>query len=274
MTVDCSRIKSSHAGQQRHRYEQGRPYSATEGDATRATGAVLRSRAARRLAGIRPHTAFPPLMRYPPAAAERAVTKTPRMSELLEAMAAGRGDGDITIGEIVDRFGDRSFGVLILVLALPAWIPVLPPGVPSIFGIVIAGISCQMLVGREAPWLPDFVARRSIPAERFARLVTRTVPWLRRAELALRQRLDPAFAGGLGIRIVAFFCLLLALAVCIPLPMTNAGPALSLAVIALGLIERDGLVVLAGIVLGLLSFAAMIVFWTGAVLAISWLVFG
>lgn len=219
-----------------------------------------------------PDVAIPGLMQYRPAAA--AATGTPRMSDLLEAIAAERVSGEITIGEIVDRFGDRSFGVLVLVLALPAWIPVLPPGVPSIFGLVIAGISCQMLVGREAPWLPAFVARRGIPAERFARLVARTAPWLRRAELLLRQRLDPAFAGGIGTRLIAFCCLLLALAVCVPLPMTNAGPALSLAVIALGLIERDGLVVLGGMILGVLSFAAMIVFWTGAALAVSWLVSG
>ncbi len=197
-----------------------------------------------------------------------------RTSDLLSALAAERRDGRVSVGEIIVRLGERSFGVVILVLALPAWIPVLPPGVPSVFGVAIAAVALQMLVGREVPWVPGFVGRLGLPANRFARLAARAMPWLRRVEAVSRQRGEWAFERPTGRPLVALFCLGLALAISVPLPMTNSGPALSLAVIALGFIERDGVAVLAGIVLGVVSVAVIAAFWSGALLALRWLVLG
>jgi hypothetical protein len=199
-------------------------------------------------------------------------SRAPRTSDLLLALAAARREGHVSVGEMIDALGNRSFGVVFLVLALPAWIPVLPPGVPSIFGIAIAAVAAQMLLGRAAPWLPSFIARRGLSAPRFARLVARAAPWLRRIEAVCRQRLTAPVTGNAGSRLTALCCLGLALAICVPLPMTNSGPALSLAVMAVGLIERDGLAVLAGVALGVMSLAVMAAFWGGAVLALEWIV--
>lgn len=195
----------------------------------------------------------------------------PRTSHLLQDFAAGRSEAPVTVREIADVLGERSFGLVLVVLALPAWIPVLPPGVPSLFGLAIATVACQMLLGRAAPWLPGFVAQRGLPAERFARLVERAAPWLRRIEAVCRPRLGRLLASA-GTRLVALWILVLALVICVPFPMTNSGPALSIAVIALGIIGRDGLVVLAGAVLGMLSLAVAVAFWGGAFVALQWLI--
>lgn len=192
----------------------------------------------------------------------------PPTSHLLQEFAAARAKESVTVREIAEMLSGRSFGLVLVVLALPAWIPVLPPGVPSLFGVAIVVVACQMLLGRAAPWLPGFVARRGLSAERFARLVARAVPWLRRIEAVCRPRLGRLLAVT-GTRVVALWILFLALVICVPFPMTNSGPAFSIAVIALGLIGRDGLVVLAGAALGVLALAVTVVFWGGTIFALQ-----
>lgn len=190
---------------------------------------------------------------------------------LLLAEIAARAPGErVTIGEILDGLGDRSFGLLILVLAVPAWIPVLPPGGASIFGVAILCLSVQLLAGRDEAWLPEFILRRGFRREAFASMAARAGPYLRWVERYLRPRQHWACAGA-GGRASAGAIFILALALCVPLPMTNSGPALSIAVMALGLVQRDGLVVLGGVVLGVLSILAMAVFWGGAYLGVRWL---
>lgn len=194
-----------------------------------------------------------------------------RSSDVFVRIAAQACGERITIAEILDGLGRRSFGLLLLVLAVPAWIPVLPPGGASIFGAAILLLSIQLLSGRSEPWLPDALRRRSFRRKAFEKMAERAGPRLRWLERYLRPRLHWAFTDA-GRRLISGVILLLALALCVPLPMTNSGPALSIAVVALGLIQRDGLVVLAGIVLGILSIAVMALFWGGAYLGARWLI--
>ena len=100
--------------------------------------------------------------------------------------------------------------------------------------------------------------------ERFRRIVERATPWLERFEAIAR----PRFLGGpteRSGRLLGAFLLLLGATVMVPLPMTNAFPSLGVVVIAIGLLERDGIIVCLGIVVGVLALAAMLAFWAGAI---------
>lgn len=194
-------------------------------------------------------------------------------SALLLALARARRGRRLTLGEIAAGLGGRSFGLLLLALALPAWIPVLPPGVPSVFGLAIALLALQMALRRPRPWLPGVVARRGLAAARLERALLRARPWLQRLEGLCRERQRWLFEGPAAV-LLALWLLLLALALMVPLPMTNSGPAAAIALTALGLVERDGLVVLGGVLLGLLGLAAIALFWGGAWLGLQWLLGG
>jgi hypothetical protein len=69
---------------------------------------------------------------------------------LIAGLAGQAGDDGLTIGQIVDRLDERSFGVLILILAVPCLVPALY-GVPQIVGIPILLLAGQMLIGRHEP---------------------------------------------------------------------------------------------------------------------------
>lgn len=191
------------------------------------------------------------------------------LSALLAQIAGDAGEERLTLAHVIDRLGERSFGCVLLILALPAWFPVLPPPMRSIFGLPIGLIAVQMLLGRPGLAIPGWLGRRSLPRERARQIVARARPWLERAERLTRPRMA-RFAGRAFQSRLGAFVLLAAALILVPLPMTGSGPALATAVIALGLIERDGKFVVVGLILGLVSIAVTIVFWTGVWLGLSW----
>jgi hypothetical protein len=171
-----------------------------------------------------------------------AVPPSAKLSTKLEGLAAGTSDR-ITVGEIADGLGQRSFGALFLAFAFPNMLP-MPPGASAVLGAPLIVLSAQFMLGRHA-WLPGPIARRSLRRDDFAGLVRRAVPWLERAERLLRPRL-PALAGSRAEPIIGVLLLALSVLLALPIPLGNFLPALAICLFALGVLERDGLWVLAG----------------------------
>lgn len=159
--------------------------------------------------------------------------------------------------------GNRSFGFLLLLFALPNTLPIIGiPGVSTLTGIPLAIIALQMMMGLPEPKLPTWVAERSLHRDDFRRIVDAMAPWLRRLERLTR----PRWLGVTGLaseRWLGAFCLMLALVLALPIPLGNLAPAVAL--IALGLIEKDGIFVALGFVVGVSS----LVLVAGMVLAMS-----
>lgn len=168
----------------------------------------------------------------------------------------------IAVGDLLRALGDRALGALIFIFAVPNVIPV-PPGVSTVLGAPLLFLSVQLMFGLR-PWLPALVAKRSISREDLATLVRRVVPWLARAEKLLRPRVR-VLAGPPAEYLVGFVCLLLACILVLPIPLGNALPALAISLMALGVLERDGLWVLGGLVAAVVSVAVVY----GVVLAMA-----
>lgn len=168
----------------------------------------------------------------------------------------------LTLGEIRDRLDERGFGLLILILAIPCLVPALY-GVPQVIGVPIILLAGQMLVGRKEPWLPGLLLRRRAPASwltRMADFAEKRMGWFERLS---RPRLK-ALAHGFGEQLAAAFMILATTTIIMPL--TNTVPSVALALMAVGLIQRDGLFVLGGMVVatawaGFLAVAAWGVFY-------------
>lgn len=191
------------------------------------------------------------------------------LSGLLERIVGDDACEHLTLADLSDGLGERSFGFVLLLVALPAWIPVLPPPVRSVLGLPLGIVAVQMLLVRPGLSLPGWLGRLSIKRDRARRIVERARPWLQRTERLTRPRLE-RFAAERFQRRLGAFVLLNACLVAVPLPMTTSGPALATAVLAIGLIERDGGFVLAGLVLGLLAIAASVTFWLLVWFGVAW----
>ncbi len=168
-----------------------------------------------------------------------------------------QGPDGLTLREIRDRLDERGFGLMILILAIPCLVPALY-GVPQLVGIPILLLAGQMLAGRIEPWLPEAALKRRVSKawlDRMADFATKRMGWF---EQLSRPRLT-VFAEGWAERVVALFMILATLT--IVLPMTNTVPSVALTLLAVGVIQRDGLFVLGG--------AAVAVGWATALATVA-----
>lgn len=178
-----------------------------------------------------------------------------RASVLLRAAIADAAGPTISLGELIDRLGERAYGLLLVVLALGNFIPG-PPGMGALFGIPIAILAGFMVIGRRVPRLPRVVVDRRIERARALRTLERLTPWLVWVEALFRPRLE-FLTRGLFERIVGLVILALALAITLPIPLTNWPPAIAVIVLALAMLERDGVLILVG--LGLTAAALAVI---------------
>ena len=178
---------------------------------------------------------------------------------LVDELAVGDPDDVLTLGELLDRFSERSFGLFLLIVMLPTFIPI-PVGVGAVSGGLAALIGVQFLARLEHPWLPGFVARRQIHRHRIIAFRDRMGRWLDRIERLTKPRnqallTHPAAHAFTGLLLVA-----LGIMLGLPLPLTNYPFGLILLAFAFALIERDGRLMLLAWTLGLAEVAVVVGF--------------
>lgn len=174
------------------------------------------------------------------------------VSALLAAFLDEHPQERFSLGELEAVLGDRTFGVLFVVLALPNVIPL--PGLSTVVGLPMALIALQMALGWPQPWLPRRISNLTFERDLFRSLVARANPYLERIERGLRPSWG-FLIGGVAERLVGLFIMTLGVVLALPIPFGNFPPALAVAIIALGQIEHDGRYVAAGLVTGLIAMA-------------------
>ena len=174
----------------------------------------------------------------------------PRTSGLLLDFARGFTGERVRLRDLRQQLGTRSFGFLLLLFALPNAIPIVIPGLATLTGILLAFIALQMMLGLPTLYLPRWLDERSIARDDFRRLVTRSLPWLQRVERFLKPRYS-RLTSGRSERMIGAVCLVLALVLALPVPFGNLLPGIGLALLALGVLERDGISVGLGAIVGL-----------------------
>lgn len=181
-------------------------------------------------------------------------------SQRLEQLAEDAPGETVTLGWILEQMEERAFGLFLLILALPCCIPFLY-GVPQVVALPLMFISAQVLLGRKSPWLPERLSNRTVTTDGLKNLGSRAGPWLRRIEAVSRPRITaltrPPLDRIVGLALVAFSASIL-----VPLPLTNTVPGFAVVVVAMGLLQRDGILVVLGALLGTAWIAALLL--TGA----------
>lgn len=180
----------------------------------------------------------------------------PKLSVLLTHHALTLKDERVSLGEIADFLDTRSIGGLLAVLALPMVLPVPAPGISVVFGIPLMGISAQLTLGYRRTWLPRRIARRSIARADYVAMVDRALPVLKRLERIVRPRATWLVKGWARV-LVGLTCFVLAAVITLPIPLGHLVPGTAICLMALGLIEHDGIVI--GLGLGAGGIALLVV---------------
>ncbi len=189
--------------------------------------------------------------------------KVEPVSETLEKMAEHyRESTRITIDELIFTLRHRGFGLLMLVLVLPNCVPVpIPPGGSTLFSVPLFFIAVQMLWGKHAPWLPKWLRRKSLEQATVDKMVSIAAPKLRWVEKFLHPRWSFTNTKT-GERVVGLIWFIFAISIAIPLPMTNFLPGIGTLIMALGMLGRDGIVVIIGTIIGSLGVTITILLLT------------
>lgn len=176
-------------------------------------------------------------------------------------------DPEVSVGEVVHRFGPRAFGALLFLFSAPNWLP-LPPGSSTFLSIPLVLLTPQVAVGIRSPWLPRFVDDRRMKRADLRRAVQKLLPTLRRIETVSRPRWDFMF-GAIGDRMIGLTCFLLSLVLILPIPLGNMAPAAAIAAFGLSLVQRDGILALIGYVVAAISAGLLVLGGAAAILALN-----
>lgn len=198
----------------------------------------------------------------PDQAPKEAVSEHPKRpshiktSEVLQRLAEDVRDEDsITVGWLVARLGTRAFGAIILLMALPNITPQIP-GMSTIFGLLIMLPAVQIMVGLSQMWLPSFLARQTMPAPTVRKILEFAVPWVQRMEKLIKPRFEflmsPPWENIVGAAVLWLGFILF-----LPIPGANFLPAVACAFMALGMLERDGLFIMAGLGIAVASMVVL-----------------
>jgi hypothetical protein len=192
-----------------------------------------------------------------------SLTETPagrprRFSDTLERLGAHGGE-KLFLGEIVEAFGDRAFGAVMLLFAIVNLLP-WPPGGTTLTGAPLLFLSAELAWGRDSLWLPAWLDRASVRRETFRTLSGRLMKIIRFSEALSRPRLD-FLTGRLGQGLIGVACLLLSAVLVLPVFGGNLIPAIAIGFFALGVMQRDGLAVLLGWLMTAVTVAVLVLAW-------------
>jgi hypothetical protein len=157
---------------------------------------------------------------------------------LLDALVAGEPGDTLRLRDLLAGLGRRSFGMLLFVATLPAFIPIPIGG--AISGPLVVLIGLQLLAGRREPWLPRFAAERGPHRHALARFDRLVSPWLARLERVVRPRLPELLHHPAAAALTGLLLVMLGLLLSLPIPFTNYLFGILLLLFALALLERDG----------------------------------
>ncbi|MGF1530786.1 MAG: exopolysaccharide biosynthesis protein [Puniceicoccaceae bacterium] len=162
--------------------------------------------------------------------------------------------GPLRVGTLIDSVEERGFGLLLVILSLPSALPIPAPGYSTPFGIVLAILGLQMMVGSTKPVLPGRARRLELSEKASQRLLGAGLKFLNRTEKWVR----PRGAWILGRRGRIFFGVvvtMMATLMIFPIPLTNTFPAMVIFAIGVSFSEKDGLVAVGALVIGCLAVA-------------------
>ena len=174
-----------------------------------------------------------------------------KLSEEIAALRDRFATGPLTLGEVVTVLQGRAWTLVLILLTLPFITPLPLPFLSTPFGLAIALISLRMALGQK-PWLPERLLAKPLPPGFFGAVLRFSGRVLRALEKLLRPRMawlaeTPALA---RIHALAMGIAAIVLLLPLPIPFSNAFPAWLILLVAGGLLERDGVAILAGYSVG------------------------
>lgn len=159
------------------------------------------------------------------------------------------------LGELVNAFGERGFGALLVFLGIINALP-LPPGSTTVLGAPLLLLALQLLFNADQVWMPKWAMKGSMDRSTYRSAAARVLPTIRKIEKLSRPRLL-FMTSELAQRLMGLASVLLSIILILPIWGGNMAPALIMATFGFALMQRDGVFALVGW-LGVAGFAVFL----------------
>lgn len=181
------------------------------------------------------------------------------LSELLSDLQAHIEGDSITIKALLEQFHERGFGFFLFMIALPAALPIPALGLNTIIALPLMILTLQQAIGKRVVWVPQRWHDKTVSKKTIDGFVDKAASWVRRLEYFIKPRLI-FMTQGVFSHFIGIAGFIMALSVAIPLPLTNTVPSFGIAVMAIGVLMRDGLAVIFGAAVGFVWIALLLTF--------------
>ncbi len=200
----------------------------------------------------------------------------PASQLLQELVDKNKSTDSISLGAINEHLNERGFALLMILFSFPMAIPLpYPPGFTTILGLPLLFFSIQMLLGMDKPSLPAWVAKKTIKTSHLGFAVEKSAKYFIKLEKLLRPRLA-YFSSIHGEKLIGFVSMLCAISITLPIMFGNAVPSAGIFIMALGLLGKDGVVIIIGIITSIIglfvaSLVVYLIFYGAKMAAGGWL---
>ena len=156
----------------------------------------------------------------------------------------------VNVGEVLELVGEQGLLLFCAFLAVPFLLPVAIPGTSTVFGLLMVLIGVSVATD-SLPLVPRRLLAHPLGAEHVRAALLRGAEVFRRFETLIRPRWLLLTSGKLANFINGLVISFAALVLMVPLPLvpfTNTIPALAVLLLCIGMVERDGIVIVLGYV--------------------------
>lgn len=178
---------------------------------------------------------------------ENTAPKSSLADSLLTVLTLRQRDGTVRVDDCIDVLGENSILLALLLFTLLSTLPLFGiPGFTTITGIPIVLLGAQLMTGREEIWLPKRIRNRALTSPKLWHWMQRILPYVRKVERLIQPRLLPMSSAPM-LHVAGTAFVLMGILLALPIPLINFPAGFSMFILAVGLVERDGILITLGL---------------------------
>jgi len=166
----------------------------------------------------------------------------------------------LSVKDILNLLSEKGRLLILVFVSIPFCQPISIPGLSLFFGILIVIIGFRMMLGKNVR-LPKFIKKKEISSTTIKKSVQRLLKTLKKLRKYIHPRMHGLCKNGSMQKMhgISIFLLGIFLSLPIPVPISNVLAGWSVFLLGLGMLEKDGLLIVWGYVSSVLMLAITLV---------------
>jgi hypothetical protein len=163
-----------------------------------------------------------------------------------------QGEGEKTLGSLIELFEEKAFALIfILLMGVPA-LPLPTGGATHVFEVVTALLALQLIIGRDAIWLPQRWRRLQLAGKNREKFLRGLTKMIRRLERFSKPRLRFLFNHKVSNSVFGLLVVGGTVGAFVAPPFTGLDtlPALGVVLLSLAVLLEDFVIAVVGIAIG------------------------